>query len=113
MESLFIQLSEDVNISILKNLPLWPVLWSGSHIMFSNTRAPQEYVLSPLLFVLYTNEMQMQSTNDKLYKYADDMALVAHSCGRIVLIMSMKSMFWNLEKWCKASFLLINAGKTK
>ncbi len=64
------------------------------HICFQIQEHLKDTFCHPFYFFLYTNEMQMQSTNDKLYKYADDMALVAHSCGRIVLIMIMKSMFW-------------------
>lgn len=41
-----------------------------------NTGAPQGSVLSPLLFSVYTNEMILQDNKYKLFKYADDMALV-------------------------------------
>lgn len=42
-----------------------------------NTGAPQGTILSLLLFSLYTNKFQLDQENFSLFKYADDMALVA------------------------------------
>jgi len=48
-----------------------------SDILVLNTGAPQGTILSPLLFSIYTNEFQLDQENFRLFKYADDMALVA------------------------------------
>ena len=48
-----------------------------SDITVLNTGAPQGTILSPLLFSLYTNEFQLDQEKFSLFKYADDMALVA------------------------------------
>ncbi len=55
--------------------------------------------------------MQMQSTNYKLYKYADDMALVA-LLWKDCIDYEYEEHVLKLEQWCKASSLLINVGKT-
>ncbi len=41
-----------------------------------NTGAHQGSVISPVLFSLYINDFMIHNFNFKLFKYADDMALV-------------------------------------
>ncbi len=55
--------------------------------------------------------MQMQSTNYKLYKYADDMALVA-LLWKDCIDYEYEEHVLKWEKGCKASSLLRNVGKT-
>ena len=88
--------------------------WSQELVL--NTGAPQGCVLSPLLFSVYTDEMQISIQNAivSLYKYADDMALVAllrreNNLNDQIYFDQVLS----LEHWCDSSHLLMNAGKTK
>ena len=59
----------------------WPqrVSYSGtkSDELIVNTGVPQGYVVSPILFSVYTNEVVSTNTLLSLVKYADDTALVA------------------------------------
>ena len=43
-----------------------------------NTGLPQGWVISPILFSAYTNNITCSRDGMSLFKYADDMALVAH-----------------------------------
>lgn len=76
----------------------------------SNTGAPQGCVLSPLLFTLYTSNCRSESENCKLYKYADDTALIG--------LCSNDHLSYSLEvdrfvTWCERNFLNLNVHKTK
>lgn len=56
------------------------VLFNGltSSTLTLKTGLPQGCVLSPILFTAYTNAITCNSKAMTLFKYADDMALVAH-----------------------------------
>lgn len=68
--------------------------------MFLHTGAPLGCVLSPLLFSVNTNGIQIQCENWKLYKYADDMALVALLC-KDCENSEYEEQVSKLEKWCE------------
>ncbi len=48
-----------------------------SDVLFSSSRSPQYSIVSPLLFVLSTNECQSQSDGHHILKSADDSVSVS------------------------------------
>ena len=85
-----------------------------SEVLTVSTGCPQGSVLSPVLFSLFTNEFMINEKYFKLFKYADDMALVAlllKSDPRGVDAYLAHTVA--LEGWCHTSQLEINVGKTK
>ena len=76
-----------------------------------NTGAPQGCVLSPVLFVLYTNDLQSNQDSIKIIKYADDTAVI----GLITDNNSndyIKSIEY-VNNWCDVNYLNLNVSKTK
>ncbi len=82
--------------------------------MCVSTGAPQGSVLSPILFSLYISDFMIQYPNFKLFKYADDMALVGllHK-GSINDTTEYMKYVDELLNWCSNSVLILNIGKTK
>ena len=85
-----------------------------SNMLTVSTGCPQGSVLSPILFSLFTNEFVIHEQYFKLFKYADDMALVAllhknDPLGEAAYLSHAAA----LARWCCNSQLEINVKKTK
>ena len=82
-----------------------------SEIITLNTGAPQGCVLSPVLFVLYTNDMRWHSSDVFITKYADD-TIIAGLLKNDDVNEYMKCIDY-VCKWCSDNFLDLNVSKTK
>ena len=82
-----------------------------SPLITLNCGAPQGCVLSPILFILYTNDLCWNSQNVIIEKYADDTVILGlikkddddeyRKCVNFV------------NSWCQENYLTLNASKTK
>ena len=110
------------DMKVNKNIILWIysflshrqqyVKFNGnfSETVYTETGAPQGCVLSPLLFTLYTNTCRSGSPVCKVYKYADDTALIGFCCNNDD---QYQLEVTNFVKWCSENYLLLNVQKTK
>ena len=85
-------------------------LGSKSDMLYTNTGAPQGCVLSPMLFTLYTSDCRTIKNGCKLFKYADDTALVGRCINNDALYRTEVARF---TTWCEENFLELNVKKTK
>ena len=81
-----------------------------SSVKVVSTGSPQGCVLSPLLFILYTNDCRSTYSNRYLIKFSDDTALLSllfndETCHGPVL--------HDFVEWCDQSYLCLNETKTK
>ena len=67
-------------------------------------------MLSPLLFILYTNMCRSQYENRLILKYADDSVVVSLLRGGES---SHGPVIDDFLRWCDDSYLQINVSKTK
>ncbi len=81
-----------------------------SKLLISNTGSPQGCVLSPLLFILYTDSCRANQENSYLVKISDDSALLSLLQGSESGHGDALSMF---VKWCDGNYLDLNVQKTK
>ena len=76
---------------------------------------PQESVLGPLLFILYTCEM-FELMEKRLYAYADNFtlqAVVRKPIDRPAVAASLNRDFARIQEWCNQWCMILNPNKTK
>ncbi len=108
----------DVNPNIIKWLKSFLVDRSQfvsvngvkSSVLHTSTGAPQGCVLSPVLFILYTNDCRSLVNNCFTVKFADDAALAGLLRDSELLY---RCDIQNFIKWCQDNYLFLNVKKTK
>lgn len=112
-----------VELNVPENLCLWTLEFLTnrkqcvrvnnvtSSMCTTNTGAPQGCVLSPVLFILYTNSFTASQQECNVFKYADDTAIL----GRVVNYeeSGYRQEILNAVEWCREHHLVLNASKTK
>ena len=83
-----------------------------SDTIILNSGAPQGCILSPVLFSLYINDIQINDAIISLIKYADDLALIARLKDELSLTTYL-TQIQNLCQCLKDRFLILNVTKTK
>jgi len=81
-----------------------------SNVLSSSTGSPQGCCLSPLLFILYTNDCHNSFSNRHILKFADDTVIVNLLQGDE---QDHGSSVDDFVAWCDESSLELNVSKTK
>lgn len=81
-----------------------------SDLRSTSTGSPQGCVLSPLLFILYTDDCRATQPNCHLVKYADDTVLLSLLSGPS---QHHGPVLQEFIEWCDSSKLELNVSKTK
>jgi len=78
--------------------------------LFAGT--PQGSVLSPLLFLIYVNDLPVLPTSN-LSQFADDMGFYVHDKNQNRVQIRIQKQIDALEKWCNKWHIKLNATKTQ
>lgn len=81
-----------------------------SDVLISSTDSPQGCVLSPLLYILYTNDCRSEYENRYILKFADNSVILSLLHGTENNHGPVVDEF---VQWCDKSFLKLNVAKTK
>jgi hypothetical protein len=95
---------------MLKRQQYVTVNGTRSSILNISTGAPQGCVISPILFIFYTNDCFCSENDCVMIKFADDTVIAGliKSCED-----NYRKAISDLVKWCDSNFLYLNAKKTK
>ena len=85
-------------------------MFFNSSTIITNTGAPQETVLAPILFSIYTNDCTSSFLNIPIIKYADDTSIQALIKTDNDLLNYKKEVL-NFVNWCDDHFLYLNVKK--
>jgi len=83
-----------------------------SNVTFLSNGCPQGCVVSPILYILYTNDCTASYENCQIVKYADDTAILGQITGKESEINYFRQID-EFINWCQYNSLEINASKTK
>ena len=115
-------LTKLINMNINSNIILWihsflcdrlqyvKMCDVKSNVIVTNTGAPQGCVLSPILFSIYTADIRSTLPSCKIYKYADDTAIVGLCDDNDLMYRDICSDF---VRYCDNNYLNLNVRKTK
>ena len=73
---------------------------------------PQESILGPLLFFLYTNDMSLYIKHFRMDSYADDSNISAYSKCLKNLIFDLQNDLNSIISWCNVNKMVLNAKKS-
>ncbi|KAK2716688.1 hypothetical protein QYM36_006988, partial [Artemia franciscana] len=86
---------------------------SGFFSAPNNVGLPQGGVLSPLLFLVYCHDINLDTIlGCKLYLYADDIAVAASSRDRGCLKASVQKALYYLENWTMENYMSFSTEKS-
>ena len=116
-----------INKMLSLNIPTYLCLWTLNFLLDRrqyvkhseglstckriNTGSPQGCVLSPILFVMYTNELTATHSSNILLKFADDTAIVGRIAGDDAS--EYHDDIGKTIRWCQDNQLHLNVRKTK
>jgi hypothetical protein len=83
-----------------------------SPVIATNTGAPQGCVLSPFLYIIYTNDCRSDKPSCPCIKFADDSALLGLVSDDESL-QAYQDAIVSFSRWCGDHFLELNVTKTK
>ena len=99
-----------INSFLIKRPQFVTVNGTRSNVTNLSTGAPQGCVLSPILFIIYTNDCISKAANTFIIKFADDAAIVSLQESADLEYRNVVNSFIS---WCKENFLILNTKKTK
>ena len=102
-----------LNFSLHHDLVLWIVDFLTDRcqqVVVTCSRSPQDCVISPLLYILYTDDRRSNHENTYLVQFADDSALLSLLQGTQN---GHGAALDDFIDWCDDSYLDLNVGKTK
>ena len=74
---------------------------------------PQGYILGPLLFLLFINDLPLYTNNVFTDLYADDTTLYDIQDSKEQIENNLQSALNSLQIWCRSSGMTLNSSKTK